>query len=79
MGLAGWSINNNLQTRIGGFNWPALINKAKLKHLGLLKVYNTWDKTSWKTVTMVTNILNAKKKHYLKPVIIGSAKNLTGQ
>lgn len=38
--VADCSIINNLQTWISRSDWPTLINKAKCKHLGILKVHD---------------------------------------
>ncbi len=66
MCVAGWSTINNLQTWIRRFDWPAFISKVECNHLEVFKVHDIRDKASQKTVTMVANIINAKKRVWLE-------------
>lgn len=51
-----------LQTWIGKFNQPALINKVEPDYLKIFRVQNIKDERSIKTITTVAFIFGKKKK-----------------
>lgn len=77
--IAGCFTINDLQTWISRSDWLALISKVKRNHLGVFKVHDIRDKTSWKTVTMIVNIINVKKRVWLETGNVDGTKNPTKQ
>ncbi len=76
--IARCSTIDKLQTWIGRFNWPILINKVERDYLGIFTVQCIQDKISTKTTTTITSKFDTKKKNGESWMVIGR-RYLTGQ